>query len=248
MLYLGCDAEHSTHNQIGVAFANSLRGPWHRYPDPILRYTDAPEAGVVGEYYAWPVYRFWGVGQPAAVSLDRRGRVLLFYSRGEGVFGEEMAELDMSDMDRGPILTQRVRVPTEGLRRNDGKPLRALVNVGVALDEGRDRLYMVREELPPSDGRLPNFIADYVQVCATSWSALRKGAGSWKILGEVDAERTGWPRNHNATIVKDAWGRVQAGRELTLAVSVAEAYDVLPPEFGWLWTYRVALVSFALKR
>ncbi len=246
MLYLGCDAELSTHNQVGVAFANSLEGPWTKYPNPIVRYTDDPNGGVVREFNGWPVYRHWGVGQPAAVSLDRRGRLMLFYSRSDTVWGVEMAELDMSDMDRGPVLGKPVRVATDGLRRKDSPNPVGLNNIGVALDEGRDTLYLVREELPPSDSRFPNFISAYTQVASCGWSDLRNGRGRWKVLGEVDEARTGWPRNHNAAFMKDAWGRLNRPDRLTVAVSLAQAFDAAPPDFEWLWTYRIGLVQFPL--
>lgn len=243
MLYLGCDAESSTHNQVGVAFAKSLDGPWTRYPDPIIRYTDAPEAGVVGEYFAWPVYRYWGVGQPAAISLDRRGKLLVFYSRGEDVWGEMMVEADLSDMDRGPVIGEPKPLPSEGLLDERGGALPAIMNVGVALDEGAGSLYLVGEGRVRSDGRHPDFISADVPLMSIPWKDLRKGAGTWKILGRLDAARTGWPRNHNAAIMKDVWGRLPSGKALTIGVSWAEAYDALPPNFEWLWTYRIGLVE-----
>lgn len=245
MLYLGCDAERSTHNQIGVAFADSLDGPWTRYPNPIVRYTDDPEAGIVDHFLGWPVYRQWGVGQPAAVSLDRKGKLLLFFSRGEGHWGAEQAELDLSDMDRGPLLGPRSKLPTAGLRNVGAEGPVVITNIGVALDERQNRLYMVREGLPNADTRFPGFISAYVQVASIPWTDIRKSRGTWRIIAQVDHARTGWPRNHNATFMKDLWGRVVSSDRLTVAVSVAEAFESPPPDFEWLWTYRMGLVEMS---
>ncbi|MCC6731050.1 MAG: hypothetical protein IT208_17125 [Chthonomonadales bacterium] len=244
LLYLGCDAERCTHNQVGVAFARSLDGPWTRYPDPIVRYTERPEGGIVDEYIGWPVYRYWGVGQPAALSLDRAGRVLLFFSRGEEEPGEEMAVVDLSDMDRGAVVTERAKVPTAGLWPSAEAGSRSLTNVAVALDEQRGRLYMAREDLPPADGRFPGFIAARSSLASIPWAALRRGEGAWIPIGDVDEPRTLWPRNHNATLARDVWGRVLERDRLTVGVSVAETYAAAPPSFTWLWTYRIVLLDW----
>lgn len=247
MLYLGSDAELSTHNQVGVAFAKAPQGPWVRYPHPIIRYTETPVGGIVSHHRGWPVYKFWGVGQPAAVSLDRRSRLRVFFTRGEEVFRQESVVVDFSDMDRGPIMSERHVLSTTGLHQRNGEALVALSNIGVAVDESRDLVYMVREGLPVDDGKQPDFISSYVQVAVASWSKVQKGQGTWRVLGEIDAGKTGWPRNHNAALMKDWYGRVLPRPELTVALSVAEAYDAMPPEFGWLWTYRVVLTSFPLS-
>jgi hypothetical protein len=247
LLYLGCDAERSTHNQIGVAFANSLDGPWTRYPEPVVRYTSDESGGVVGEFLGWPVYRCGGVGQPAAVSLDRAGQLLLFMSVGERVWGEETAEVDLSDMDRGPIVGPRKKIPSSGLRGRSKEAPVNIGNIGVALDERRDRLYMIREDLPPRDGLFPDFIGEYSQIAAASWSSFRRGQVSWEVLGTVDSGCTGWPRNHNPSFARDPYGRLTDPKALTVGISVAEAFATPPPDFRWLWTYRIGLLSFSLS-
>lgn len=248
MFYLGCDAEYSTHNQVGVAFAERLQGPWRKYPEPIVRYTSDPAAGIVREARGWPVYRFWGVGQPAAISLDRRGKVLLFYSRGEGAWGEEMVEADLSEMDRGPVLGERRPVPAAGLTRGGVEGNVVVNNIGVALDERAGMVYMVREDLPPADGRKPEFIAASVQLARMPWKDLLKGTGRWEVLEDIGESVTGWPRNHNASLLKDLWGRLPEPSRLTIALSLAEAHEHLPPDFDWLWTYRIATLQYQPAR
>jgi hypothetical protein len=244
LFYLGCDAERSRHNQVGVAFADSLRGPWLKYPEPILRYTRDPAGGIVGEHLGWPVWRYWGVGQPAVISLDDGGRVWLFYSRAEEEAGEEMVEIDLSDMDAGPKCGPRRKVPTTGLRSAAGQPTTYLNNIGVVYDARRDRYYMAREgDLPAEDGRFPTFISTFVQLARIPGADLRAGRGEWEVLRNIGPETTGWPRNHNAFVLKDLRGRLPHPNRLTLGVSVAEAYDHPPDSFAWLWTYRIALLD-----
>lgn len=246
LFYLGCDAEASTHNQVGVAFAHSLAGPWFKYPSPIVHYSTAPDSGVVRSTNGWPVWRYWGVGQPSVVSLDGLGKLLLFYSRGDEEGGEEMVDVDLANMDTGPQIGPRRKVPTEGLTRGNGQPTSYLTNIGVAYEPRHDRYFMVREgDLPPEDGRFPGFVSAFVQVAWIEGKDLRAGRGTWQALANLGPESTGWPRNHNASLLKDARGRIPSSNSLTICFSVAEAYNSPPPS-NWLWTYRVALVRLNL--
>ncbi|MGC8668716.1 MAG: hypothetical protein ACP5VE_11435 [Chthonomonadales bacterium] len=242
LLYLGTNAEASTHNQVGAALADSLEGPWHRYPRPIIPYTSAASGGIVGEAGGWLVYRFWGVGQPSAISLDGRGRLLIFYSRGEEASGEEMLEADLSDLDRGPLVGSPVQVPGNGIRSGREAISAPVNNVGIA--RGKDRyLYMVCDGPLHTDGRKPDFISAEVGLFRIKWRDLRRRAGRWERVAVLDAASTGWPRNHNACILKDLLGRVPMEHRISLGVSVAEAYEVLPSDAGWLWSYRVVLLD-----
>ena len=56
MFYLGVDVKTCKHNQIGMAFARNIEGPWVKWREnPVVAYDD---------------YEFWGTGQPSAVSLE----------------------------------------------------------------------------------------------------------------------------------------------------------------------------------
>lgn len=249
LFYLGCDAEGSTHNQVGMAFSQSLVGPWCRYPKPVIAYRVDARGGKLGERYGWPLYTHWGVGQPSVVSLDRAGKVLVLFSRGEERHGEEMAIVGMADLDRGATIVDRRRMPMTGLKRSDGQATDYCTNAAIAIDDARGRCYAVRDgELPPADGRFPGFISSYIQVAWIDTSSLIAGRGAWSVLANIGPETTGWPRNHNATILKDTLGRVPDPHRLTIALSVAEAYDTPPLESAWLWTYRIATLDLAAPR
>lgn len=242
LLYLGTDAEASTHNQVGAALSNALNGPWRRYPRPIVGYTSAAAGGIVGMSGGWPVYRFWGVGQPSAIPLNKPGTLLIFYSRGEEASGEEMVEADLSDLDRGPLLTRRAPIPMSGLRDGHGPSAGVVNNVGVALSAD-GYLYMVCDGPLHADDLQPDFISSEVELYCIEFADLRRGCGRWQKLTSLDAAHTGWPRNHNACILKGLDGRIARGTRVSVGLSVACAYRVLPDAFGWLWTYRVALIG-----
>ncbi len=107
MFYLGNDVDASRHNQIGVAFANDIGGPWMKYPQPVVRH---PNDG------------HWGVGQPSATSVDGKGRLLLFYTRGaaDGTRGWRRA-VDLGDMSQ-PRIGPAVPLTNAGLTDANGKP------------------------------------------------------------------------------------------------------------------------------
>jgi hypothetical protein len=246
LFYLGCDAENSTHNQVGIAFANHLEGPWRKYPEPIIRYTTHPEGGRIGEAHGFPVYRYWGVGQPAAVSLDGAGKALLCYTRGEETHGQEMVTADLSDMDAGPRLSPPIRVPAAGLTTVGGKPIAYPRNISLAFSPSRKRLYMTREGELHTDTRFPGFISSYVQVAEMAAEDLRAGRGVWRVVATIGRETTGWSRNHNAALGRDARGRLAQEDRLTLALSVADSFETPPPDFAWLWTYRILLYDLPI--
>lgn len=191
MFFLGNNVNASANNQIGVAFANEIDGPWTRYPDPVVTY---PPSGA------------WGVGQPSSVSADMRGRVMLFYTHGapDGTYGL-WQRMDLSDMAH-PDLGTPQRVPVAGLTRTDGRQ-DVLNDFDAAYDPASDRYYIVRDQHPnPPDN--PRYISGSVQVASIAASDLENGTGSWRVEGEVSPDVTGFPRNHDAGLVRSKYGRL----------------------------------------
>ncbi len=188
LFYLGNDVDASRHNQIGVAFANNLAGSWVKYPRPVV---------------TWPDDQSWGVGQPSATSLDRKGRLVLFYTLGSrtetrGVW----REVDLGDMSRPMTGTPRP-VPNAGLTDINGGP-DFLNNFDVVYDPRRARFYAVREQHPyPRDH--PSYITSSQQVVSISNDGLR-GGGQWRVEGEIGPPLTGLARNHNAGIARTLYG------------------------------------------
>jgi hypothetical protein len=156
LFFLGTDA-WSSHNQVGVAFANELRGPWKKVPFAIVTHgTSSREEGKncparpVASNVKWD----WGVGQPSATSVDG-GKVLLFYT--VGVFRlhdggvptastepddgysdthSRVAYLDLgnvwSDNPASVVTTFDKPLPVAGLKNHDGTPDIVLNNFDVA--------------------------------------------------------------------------------------------------------------------
>lgn len=220
MFYLGNDVDASANNQIGVAFANEYAGPWVRAGRPIV----TEPAG------------HWGVGQASAVSVDRKGKVMLFYTRGNGAgtYGY-VCEVDLTEGDR-PVVGEETRLSNRGLVGSDGRGS-GLNNFDVVLDEARGRYLVVREQ-HPHPATEPRFIGESVQVAAMKVEDVRKPEAVWTVLGDLTPGVTGIARNHNAGFGRDAYGRLPAGEGLKIVFASSEEGAALRGRFA-AFTYRL---------
>lgn len=76
MAYLACSTRDNQFNHICLAVAEKPEGPWRRCSDinPLVKYTtDGVPEDMLGTY-------LWGYGQASMISVDKKGRVLMFYS------------------------------------------------------------------------------------------------------------------------------------------------------------------------
>lgn len=220
MFYLGSDKSNSNHNQIGVAFADSMNGPWTKWEaNPIIEFGFA---------------NYWGKGQPSAISLDGKGKLMLFYSCGD-LEGTRMAyrEMDLSDMSNPWIGEERV-VPTDGLTESDGSQV-ILHNGGLAYDEGTDRYYLVRPR-HPFDIEAPNFISSQLQVAYTPASTFHSGTGTWTVEGHVTPEQSEKERNHNSCLLTDTKGGLIGGADGYQINFTGSDIGGFPDN---LWSYRL---------
>ena len=218
MFYLGCVNPHCKMNHVGLAFSKSIDGPWVKWKDkPFIAYDGSPE--------------FWGVGQPCAISLDQKGQIALFYTRGdETATGMWVQVIDLTNADE-PAIKETVALTTEGLTSIDGSDA-ILHNGALAYDEEENRYYMVRPR-HPFDGLTPGYIASQLQIASIDGDDLLSGKGTWEVIGHVTKEDTDFPRNHNAAILRDAYGYVDAKGGLDVIYTVSKLGD------SSLWSYRL---------
>ena len=220
LFYLGCDTSNVTHNQVGVAFAVGPAGPFHKW-----------EANPVAPYEAYD--RWWGTGQPSAVNVDRRGRIMLLYTRGDGdgtrVVARELNLSDLSDAEIG----DEFEVTPAGLTSGDGsRPIFHNAEFAALPDGG---FVMVRSR-HPFDSEAPAYIASEVQVATLPGGPEGLRTGTWEVIANLGPAQTGWPRNHNAGIVRDPYGHVAGIADLEISLSLSQLGG------GSLWTYRIATV------
>lgn len=219
MFYTGNDADCSCHNQIGVAFATGLDGPWTKYPSPVIAFDSA-----------LPTTQ-WGVGQPSATSIDpSAGTVVLTWTSGYST-GTSGNFAQVGFATGAPVVSSRHQIQTTGLTDSTGAA-DFLNNFDVAYSPSRDVFYMIREAHPyPTSS--PDYISTSVQLDSIPGSAMWSGTGSWTVLGSIGSTVTGYPRTHNPGFARTAFGTLPDESRLSALVTTA----TLDPDS--LWTYRV---------
>lgn len=227
--------------ELAVAFSNDLNADkWVKYTEgPIVRKTWDSEGDLL-----WSGGKCWGVGQPSAISLDQKGKVLLTYSIGD-LSGTRVAyrTIDMSDMSKLDMGTQRSMI-TNGLKQSGGNQDIAS-NLDFALDREHDRIIMVRD-VRPFPGTYPTFIPATMEVMYLSFTGFLQNVGTWKSIGKITPELTGFPRNHNAGFLRDNFGCIADYRTPTVYFTVSkQTPDVYEsPELMCCWTYDIYKTTY----
>ncbi len=220
MAYLGCTSTDNQENKVGLAVANSPEGPFVRVgTTPIVDFTKDPSTTVFQ----------WGVGQPSLVSIDKEGKVWLFYTRGDKNGTRSVVrECDFSNLD-APVMGDEVTIATTNLVELDGD--RDIINnADFAYDAKKDVFYSA-SDCHPNPSSEPNYIASHFRV--TSFKGTDFAKASWKYLATVGPDDTSYARNHNVGLVRDEYGHIPARGYLTVY------YTVSVEGSQSLWSYRL---------
>lgn len=216
MFYLGSDRGDTNGNEIGVAFSNDLNSrAWVKYPKPLLPFSGDND-------------RYWGIGQPSAISLDRQGQILLSYSCGdEKGTRVEMCEInlrDMSDIKIGEV----VRVSSSGFNH-------LMHNCDFAIDSAHNKI--VGAISGDWAKVYPSFIETFVGVAYMDYDSFLKGKGSWMRLPDINSDVSDFYRNHNPGLLRDSFGYLKDYRTPSVFYTIATTGT--PCE----WSYRICRVD-----
>lgn len=225
------------YNEIGVAFSNDLAADsWVKYPYQVVKKPWQEE----GDQFWSATNKSWGVGQPSAVSLDKKGKVLLTYTKGD-VKGTCLmwCELDMSDMDNLSVGTSR-NIVSNGWYMKDGETPDHGANSDFAVNLEEDRIVMVRP-VHPFDNEYPAFIASMVEVLWMPFSRFLQGEGKWTVMYRIGSKDSGFPRNHNAGLKRDSFGHIKDWETPTVYFTVSKTAPEVEPSYGKHaeWTYNI---------
>ena len=225
------------YNEVGVAFSNQLDADsWVKYPDQIVKKTwSAPGDQAVGGNA-----KAWGVGQPSVVSLDGKGKVLLTYTIGD-IGGTRIAwsEADFSNMDNYTIAAPQTIVQG-GLKGIDGQTADYTCNSEFAINKEADKIVMIRPVQPhPTD--YPAFLNISLEIDYMNLSDFMNQTGSWTPIYRITPTDTGYPRNHNAALLRDNFGYVKDWEKPAFFFTVSKAAPDVEssPTKHAEWTYHI---------
>ena len=268
MAYLGCYVADRD-NEIGLAVAKSPAGPWVR-----VEYAADPEKdanhidGLVSEKDPWTrsnrafisfddsfeeyydstaaqVAGAWGVGQPSLISVDKKGKILIFYTLNGGSAARVMAERwDLSDLS-APVREFREELTMRGITQyGSSEASYACSNSDLGYDPAKNRFYIVGDAFPfPTD--MPNYIAQYsyvgymnnidaTAVLGDRFVGENRLTARWNEVDFIDEYMTGYARNHNAGLVRDEYGWIPKPDSLEVCVTASTAGS------GFGYTYRIS--------
>jgi hypothetical protein len=233
------------YNEIGVAFSNDLEGnSWVKYAHPLVQKTWAGAGDqTIGSQKAW------GVGQPSAVSLNKAGQVLLTYTIGD-VDGTRVvwARIDLSDVDNYSPVTPTTMVRT-GLSNITYNGTDVTTNADFALDNVHGKIVIVRPVHPNLDQSYPTHVENAVEVAYMSQDDFFNSRGSWTAITRITPAVSGFPRNHNPGIERNAFGEIDDWKAPVIYYTVSKAEpDVRPSGTNFAeWTYHIWRAEIGVK-
>lgn len=215
MAYLGCTTEDYSNNETGIAIAKKPEGPWIKmdHLNPIVPWDRDNQSGS------------WGTGMPSLLSVDGKGKVLLFYSNSS--VGVSVDYYDFTNMDQPDLIFTR-NISATGLTNPNGTFLNYVGLADFAYDPIRKRLYMssyTNTKNPPdvtitrvnSHGAV-HYI-DGLEDMEAVVEAIRNPSYVWQLLDFIGPEDTGYDRNHNLGLVRDPYGYLYNSNQVMIVVS-----------------------------
>jgi hypothetical protein len=230
LLYTANDRPSARGNRIGMALADGLDGPWQRIDEPLVPFD-----------FGGGEEKSWGVGQPAAVNIERGDRFLLFYTEGARRGTRTLVRsVRISPEGSAPFtIGQPTAVPEGGLRQADGETPDFLNNVAVAYVPS-SRVFVVIRPMRPLPDSPPTTVEARQEIDAIDEADLKDGVGKWRKLAIIGPSMTAAPRNHNAGLLKDIWGNLPTSDRIEGAVTTSGQCATARPCFpAALWTYRL---------
>jgi hypothetical protein len=207
MTYLGVDQWDCNHNQIGLAVAENIEGPWIKFDgNPIVPYEGRDK---------------WGTGQSTTIVKNDSTITLFYHSTTEnGPYC--MRDIVLNDLDN-IRLGEEIKVPFLS------------ANSYPAMSKAKDKLYMVSEMRSEGYDRskIPTWVGDLCRVAyvplTENW--ITPEEDPWRVIHTITPEHSGFPRNHNPGFLTDTKGYLVDDNELVVYFTPAVTGS------DWLWSY-----------
>ncbi|MDR0832511.1 MAG: hypothetical protein LBM99_06410 [Bacillales bacterium] len=206
MAYLGCVTNDSSRNEVGIAVATSPEGPWIKVVEvnPIANYYESIE--YISDEWTW------GYGQPSLLSVDKEGKVLLFYTKGiiSGTF-EYVEEWDLTDLNN-PLKISAKNISNYGVVNASGQT-DVINNADFTYDALNNLIYVIKEDFPYMTNGQTDWLTGANTVLVANLNSNDKLDSlftdfnvRWEKIDSINQNATGFARVHNACIVTDAYG------------------------------------------
>ena len=242
MAYLGCVPLNCKLNETGLAVAKDYGGPWIKCNEvnPIVPYSDfnCNENN-------------WGTGQACLVSVDKKGRVLLFttVSCPTGGF-TNVREYDFSDINDFKLIRETKLFKDGGCQFGTNW----IGNAEYCYDHINKKFLLSKPRGGyGSDGEYPDFVADHIDVYYVDVAAYEnpfdiffdtERTETWHYFATIDKDLSGYPRNHNNGMVTDEYGHLYRNGYIGVAFTSSQ-YGTISA-MTYLKTYRIFLTTFKL--
>ena len=250
MAYLGCIPLNCKLNETGLAVAKSYDGPWIKCNgmksdgvtpiNPIVPYSDFECTS-----------NYWGTGQACLLSVNQKGRVLLFttVSSPKGAF-TDVREYDFSDINNYELIRETKLFKDGGTQYGTNW----IGNAEYSFDVKNKKFLMSKPRGGyGSDGEYPDFIADHIDVYYVDASSYEnpfdiffdsERTEQWHYIACVDQALSGYPRNHNNGMVTDEYGYLY--KEGYVGVAFTSSQYGTMSAMTYLKTYRIFVTTFKL--
>ena len=200
MTYLGVDQWDCKHNQIGIALADNIEGPWIKYDRPIIPYEERDK---------------WGTGQSTSVVLNDSTLAIFYHTTTENAkFAMRIVTLkDLDNIDIG----SEYHIP---FYRG---------NTYVALSDDWIYT-VAEERTDDYERIIPTWVGNLCVVrCKPRTGDLvadmTSPVNEWIEIGRVTPGISGFPRNHNPGFLTDTRGYIPDEDELTVYFTPAVTGD-----------------------
>ena len=250
MSYLGCMTDGNYENAFGFALSKQPQGPWVKVPEisPLIDFYE-DYGGTNGKMQ-------WGTGQPSIVSVDKKGKVLVFYTKHtyqDNGWGTMVERWDFSDLNNAKRDFVKY-VPATGLYQKDGKTIDSITVADFMYDQYRNCIYVGTDVHPFGNG-YPDNITDVSRVARLNLSSSEAVLGDtfqsskikWEDLYHISQLDTGRGKNTNLGFYRDPYGWLPEKNRIETCVSAAENH-LVSDSWQFFFTLKLFRVEHELKQ
>ena len=263
MAYLGGDMAGNFGCAFGFAVAKEKAGPWVKVETEDL-------CPVIDVYELYPnvgnheAAHLWGTGQPCVMSVDKKGKILLFYTKHHpsGIWGQVVERWDMSDLDN-PVQEYSYDIANTGLKRHAGYTQEDVItNADFMYDPVRQVMYVGTDVHPfgklnnVDDDPYPDNIPRTARVAFTDMSLETNELGDtfkalqgqvvWTDLLQLDQATTGYGRNSNMSFFRNEYGWMPQHDKIEIGYTTSRtsAWEDYALIYSWrLHRYEYSLIN-----